>query len=159
MNLKELKELFKLVEKTDFREVEITHGELRVNIKRTHNGALEPVIYSHSVRGASDPVVIPAIKEAAIPSVIKEPVKEAPPKGVLITSPFVGTFYRAPAPDAKPFVDIGAKVQKGDTLCIVEAMKLMNEIEAEVDGVVKEIYPQNAQPVEFGAKLFLIEPA
>ncbi|MGB8930585.1 MAG: acetyl-CoA carboxylase biotin carboxyl carrier protein, partial [Anaeromyxobacteraceae bacterium] len=78
--------------------------------------------------------------------------------GTIVTSPFVGTFYRAPAPDAAPFTDVGLKVKKGQTLCIVEAMKLMNEIECEVDGTVAEILVQNATPVEFGEPLFRIVP-
>ncbi len=77
--------------------------------------------------------------------------------GNLITSPFVGTFYRAPAPDAAPFAEVGQRVEKGQTLCIVEAMKLMNEIEADVSGTVKSIFVENAQPVEFGQKLFSIQ--
>jgi acetyl-CoA carboxylase biotin carboxyl carrier protein len=77
----------------------------------------------------------------------------------VVTSPFVGTFYRAPSPDAAPFVDVGTVVKKGQVLCIVEAMKLMNEIESEVDGKVAEIFVLNATPVEFGEKLFRIEPA
>ncbi|HEX2254333.1 MAG TPA: acetyl-CoA carboxylase biotin carboxyl carrier protein, partial [Thermoanaerobaculia bacterium] len=74
----------------------------------------------------------------------------------VLTSPIVGTFYRAPAPDADPYVDVGSRVKKGQVLCIVEAMKLMNEIESDVDGVVVEVYPQNGQPVEFGEPLFAI---
>ena len=157
MNLKELKELFKIIEKTDFSEVDVTHGELRVNIKRNKGTMVsaEPVVYREvAERRASEP------KAASNPIAEKEIPKAIEPSamGVTVTSPFVGTFYRAPAPDAKPFVDVGSKVQKGATLCIVEAMKLMNEIESEVDGTVKEICVPNAQPVEFGAKLFIIEP-
>jgi acetyl-CoA carboxylase biotin carboxyl carrier protein len=84
--------------------------------------------------------------------------KAADKPGTTVTSPFVGTFYRAPSPDSPPFVEVGAVVNKGQVLCIVEAMKLMNEIEAEVPGRVAEIYVQNATPVEFGEKLFRIEP-
>jgi acetyl-CoA carboxylase biotin carboxyl carrier protein len=91
---------------------------------------------------------------------VAKPVEKAPEKpGHMVTSPFVGTFYRAPSPDAAPFVDVGTAVKKGQVLCIVEAMKLMNELEAEVDGKVAEIFVQNATPVEFGEKLFRIEPA
>ncbi len=84
--------------------------------------------------------------------------KAADKPGAIVNSPFVGTFYRAPSPDSPPFVDVGAKVKKGQTLCIVEAMKLMNEIESEVDGTVAEIFVQNATPVEFGEPLFRIVP-
>ncbi len=99
--------------------------------------------------------------EKARPSAPTRPAlaaPETPPKGHLITSPFVGTFYRTPAPDQPPFADVGTVVKKGQVLCIVEAMKLMNEIESEVAGKVVEILAQNAQPVEFGQPLFRLEP-
>ncbi|MGA8892332.1 MAG: acetyl-CoA carboxylase biotin carboxyl carrier protein, partial [Anaeromyxobacteraceae bacterium] len=104
----------------------------------------------------SAPVPAPAAPAAA-PA---KPAEKAPEKpGHVVTSPFVGTFYRAPSPDSPPFVDVGSVVKKGQVLCIVEAMKLMNEIEAEVDGKIAEILVLNATPVEFGEKLFRIEPA
>ncbi len=96
----------------------------------------------------------------SMPSRPTTPATSAPEKkGHIITSPFVGTFYRTPAPDQPAFVDVGAPVRKGQTLCIVEAMKLMNEIESEVAGKVAEVLVENAQPVEFGQPLFRIEPA
>ncbi len=95
---------------------------------------------------------------AAAPAVAPAPKAEAKP-GTVVTSPFVGTFYRAPSPDSPPFVDVGTVVKKGQVLCIVEAMKLMNEIEAETAGKIAEILVQNATPVEFGQPLFRIEPA
>ncbi len=150
MNLKELKELFRLVEKTDFSEVEVQSGDIKVNIKRGHGEVKDTVVYREPAVAISEPVTPFTQPTAAV-----VPVPEVP--GEVITSPFVGTFYRSPSPDAKPFVEVGSKVQKGDTLCIVEAMKLMNEIEAEIEGTVKQIYASNAQPVEFGEKLFLIE--
>jgi acetyl-CoA carboxylase biotin carboxyl carrier protein len=97
-------------------------------------------------------VAAPSPAAAAAPKAADKP-------GTIVTSPFVGTFYRAPSPDAAPFVDVGTVVKKGQVLCIVEAMKLMNEIEAEIGGKVAEIFVQNATPVEFGEKLFRIEPA
>jgi acetyl-CoA carboxylase biotin carboxyl carrier protein len=100
------------------------------------------------------PVSAAPAAAAAAPKAEAKPDKP----GVLVTSPFVGTFYRAPSPDSPPFVDVGSKVKKGQTLCIVEAMKLMNEIEAEADGTVAEILVQNATPVEFGEPLFRIVP-
>jgi len=100
---------------------------------------------------------VPAPAAAPVPA---KPAEKAPEKpGHVVTSPFVGTFYRAPSPDSPPFVDVGSVVKKGQVLCIVEAMKLMNEIEAEVDGKIAEILVLNATPVEFGEKLFRIEPA
>ncbi|HEY0095062.1 MAG TPA: acetyl-CoA carboxylase biotin carboxyl carrier protein, partial [Archangium sp.] len=109
-----------------------------------------PMEYASSPRAAThSPAAAPAAPA---------PAKPAEKAGQLITSPFVGTFYRTPAPDQPAFVDVGAVVKKGQVLCIVEAMKLMNEIEAEVSGRVAEILVQNGQPVEFGQALFRIEP-
>jgi acetyl-CoA carboxylase biotin carboxyl carrier protein len=105
---------------------------------------------------APPPTPLPAAAPA--PVAAAAPAKAEAKPGVMVSSPFVGTFYRAPSPDAPPFVDVGAKVKKGQTLCIVEAMKLMNEIESEVDGIVAEILVQNATPVEFGEPLFRIVP-
>ena len=108
----------------------------------------------HQLPVAATVAAPPAPAAAPAP---KAEVKADKP-GTLVTSPFVGTFYRAPSPESLPFVEIGAKVKKGQTLCIVEAMKLMNEIESETDGVVAEILAQNATPVEFGEALFRIVP-
>ena len=99
-------------------------------------------------------------RESGAPEPPEQDEKEGPPAGAhVVKSPIVGTFYRAPSPDADPFVREGDRVQKGQVLCIVEAMKLMNEIEAEVAGKILEIYPEDAQPVEFGEPLFAVEPA
>jgi acetyl-CoA carboxylase biotin carboxyl carrier protein len=112
---------------------------------------------------AAAPVALAAPVAAPVPAPAAPAAKaaeKAPEKpGHLVSSPFVGTFYRAPSPDSPPFVDVGSVVKKGQVLCIVEAMKLMNEIEAEVEGKIAEIYVLNATPVEFGEKLFRIEPA
>jgi acetyl-CoA carboxylase biotin carboxyl carrier protein len=107
------------------------------------------------------PVAATVAPLAAAPAAAPAPKADAKPAdkpGVLVTSPFVGTFYRAPSPESPPFVEVGQKVKKGQTLCIVEAMKLMNEIEAEQDGTVAEMLVQNATPVEFGEALFRIVP-
>ncbi len=153
MNLRELKEIFRLVEKTDFSEVEIVQGDLKVRIER---GKPAPVVMqaAHIVPHS---VPMPSVSPAAqVPSAAEE---ETPPaKGDFVTSPFVGTFYRAPSPDADPYVQVGQTVRKGQILCIIEAMKLMNEIESDYDGKIVDIYPENAQAVEFGEKLFRIEP-
>ena len=100
---------------------------------------------------AAAPAAAPAPVESAAPA-----AGAAPAGSHVLTSPIVGTFYRAPAPDSDPFVEVGSRVKKGQVLCIIEAMKLMNEIESDVDGVIAEIYPQNAQAVEFGEPLFAI---
>lgn len=155
MEIKKLKEILKIVEKTDFSEVEIVEKDWRLRIGR--NVANQPVAISY-----------PSVHAHAVPASTastQPPTQVAPPPvkpteevhGKVVTSPFVGTFYRSPSPDSPPFVDVGQKVQKGQTICIVEAMKLMNEIESDFDGKIVEIYPSNGQPVEFGEKLFRIE--
>jgi acetyl-CoA carboxylase biotin carboxyl carrier protein len=116
------------------------------------------------VASAAAPVALAAPVAAPVPAQVAAPAPKAAEKapekpGHMVSSPFVGTFYRAPSPDSPAFVDVGSVVKKGQVLCIVEAMKLMNEIEAEVEGKIAEIYVLNATPVEFGEKLFRIEPA
>src|SRR6266498_2553419 len=140
-SLDDVKKLVQLVEKSDVTHIEWEKGPEKVVIKRGNVAvaALAPV---------------PA-NAAAAP---KADAKPADKPGTLVTSPFVGTFYRAPSPESPPFVEVGAKVKKGQTLCIVEAMKLMNEIESETDGIVAEILVQNATPVEFSEPLFRIVP-
>lgn len=151
MNLKELKEIFRLVEKTDFSEVEIVQADFRIRIDRNKTSgetSYVPMNYPMQSRPSEK---VEDISRTNAPKVIVDD------KGVYVTSPFVGTFYRSPAPDADPYVSIGQQVKKGQVLCIVEAMKLMNEIEAEVDGKVVEIYSESGKAVEFGEKLFRIE--
>lgn len=152
MNLKELKEIFRLVEKTDFTEVEVVHGDFRVRIGRLRNdhGAHETFASYPKIQS------IPAEKQD-LPQPTSSQAKLAE-DGVFVTSPFVGTFYKSPSPDLDPYVQVGDIVKKGQILCIVEAMKLMNEIEADVDCKIVEIYPDNAQAVEFGERLFRVEP-
>lgn len=156
MDLKKLKEILKIVEKTDFAEVEIVEKDWRLRVGR--NSSNQPVAISYPAmqmpQAAAAPMAIPSAGTSAAPSA---PAKVEEVKGHIISSPFVGTFYRSPSPDSASFVDVGQKVQKGQTLCIVEAMKLMNEIESDFDGKIVEIYPSNGQPVEFGEKLFRIE--
>ena len=156
-SMDDVKKLVQLVEKSDVTHIEWEKGPDKVVIKR---GAAAPVAGSAPFVHAS-PVaapILPLAPVAAAPAAPKAEAKPADKPGVVVTSPFVGTFYRAPSPESPPFVDVGAKVKKGQTLCIVEAMKLMNEIESEADGVVAEILVQNAAPVEFGEPLFRIVP-
>lgn len=151
MDLRKLKTLMELFEASSIVEIEITEGEDRVRMVKNSAKAV---------------AVAPAVVEAVVPQVVA-PVAAAPAaapapeakkvEGTQVTSPMVGTFYRAPSPGADPFVEVGKQVKKGDTLCIIEAMKLLNEIEAEVSGTVKEILVENGQPVEFGQALFVIE--
>ncbi len=151
MDLRKLKKLIDLVEESGIAEIEVTEGEEKVRITRSL-AAPQPVY-------AAAPAVAAAPVPAAAAPVAAEGAPAAPARDLskAQTSPMVGTFYRAPGPNAPVFVEVGQSVNAGDTLCIIEAMKLMNEIEAERSGVVKEILVENGQPVEFGEPLFIIE--
>jgi acetyl-CoA carboxylase biotin carboxyl carrier protein len=143
MELEELKELIELLKETDVTELQIEKDGTKVKIKR------EKILSSIEIPVHKPPV----IQERAVVE-----TEDETQRLVTITSPIVGTFYRVPSPDANPFVEVGSKVSKGQVLCIVEAMKLMNEIESDVDGIVIKILVDNGQPVEYGEPLFLIEP-
>ncbi len=148
MDLRKLKTLIELVESSGIAELEIEEGEERVRITRTATSSLAPTALPTTVPVAPAPGLAPAAV----------PMQAAPvePDGHHVKSPMVGTFYRAATPGAKPFVDVGDTVEFGDTLCIIEAMKLMNEIESDKAGVVKQILVENGQPVEFGQPLVVI---
>ena len=151
MDLRKLKKLIDLVEESGISELELTEGEEKVRISRQPSGAqvqYAPYMQHHMMPMAA-PAAAPALPAAAEPAA---PAIE----GHVVKSPMVGTFYRAPSPDAKAFVDVGSSVSAGETLCIIEAMKLLNEIEADVSGVVKAILVENGQPVEYGEPLFII---
>jgi acetyl-CoA carboxylase biotin carboxyl carrier protein len=147
MNLKEIREILELLKGTDVTELEVVRGEDVLKVRRGTAGEMRPV-------AAAQPLPFPP---AALPAEDPAPPKE-PPKtaGKEIVSPIVGTFYRAPAPDAAPFVEVGSRVTKGQVLCIVEAMKIMNQIESDTGGVVVAILVENAQPVAYGQPLFHI---
>ncbi|EGQ9064389.1 acetyl-CoA carboxylase biotin carboxyl carrier protein [Vibrio parahaemolyticus] len=146
MDIRKIKKLIELVEESGIAELEISEGEESVRISRHGTAAPAPVHY------AAAPVAAP---------VADAPAAEAPaaavPAGHQVLSPMVGTFYRSPSPDAKSFVEVGQKVNAGDTLCIVEAMKMMNQIEADKSGVVTAILVEDGQPVEFDQPLVVIE--
>ena len=148
MDLRKLKKLIDLVQESGISELEVTEGEEKVRIAKQLTAA--PV--AHQVYAAAP--VAHAAPAAAAPAA--EPSAPALPEGHVVKSPMVGTFYRASSPDAKAFVEVGDSVKQGQTLCIVEAMKLLNEIEADASGVVKAILVENGQPVEFGEPLFII---
>jgi acetyl-CoA carboxylase biotin carboxyl carrier protein len=151
MDLRKLKKLIDLVQESGIGEIEITEGEEKVRISRQGNAA--PVIMAPAMSPmamAGQPMMMPPAAPAAA-----APAEE--PKGHTLKSPMVGTFYRAPSPGAPAFVEIGQAVTKGQTLCIIEAMKLLNEIESDAAGTVKAILVENGQPVEYGQPLFLIE--
>ena len=153
MDLRKLKTLIDLVAESGIAEIEVTEGEDKVRIVKhapTLVAAAPPAPVPTVVAGAAAAAPAPA----AAP-VTAEAVPE-PPKGSVVKSPMVGTFYRSPSPGAKSFVEVGQAVKPGDTLCIIEAMKLLNEIEAEVAGEVTEVLVENGQPVEYGQPLFVI---
>jgi len=154
MDLRKLKSLIELVETSGIAELEIQEGEERVRITRATAAVtgVQPVALHTTHHHAA------AALQAAAPAT--GPAAESPPvepEGHLVKSPMVGTFYRSATPGSKPFVEIGDRVEEGGTLCIIEAMKLMNEIESDKAGVVKAILTENGQPVEFGQPLFVIE--
>ena len=161
--LEDVRKLIALFEKTDVTHIAWKKGSEEVVLQRGAGGhspvALPAAPLAPALPAALAPVAPPppAAPAAAAPAA-KAEAKAADKPGVVVSSPFVGTFYRSPSPDSPPFVDVGQKVKKGQVLCIVEAMKLMNEIESEVDGTVAEILVANATPVEFGEPLFRIVP-
>lgn len=146
MDLRKIKTLIDLVQQSGIDELEISEGEEKVRISRGRpSGHVAVTAPAHTA-------VIPAAEAApAAP-----PAEPAAPEGHTIKSPMVGTFYRSAAPGSKPFVEIGQAVKAGDTVCIIEAMKLLNEIEADQDGIIKAILAENGQPVEFGQPLFVL---
>lgn len=144
VDLRKLKTLIDLVQQSGIAELEITEGEERVRISR---GVPAPLPQA----GAPAQPVTLAPAPAAAPA-----AAEPEPEGHVIRSPMVGTFYRASAPGAKPFVEVGDTVKSGQTLCIIEAMKLLNEIETDRDGIVKAVLAENGQPVEYGEPLFIL---
>lgn len=151
MDLRKLKTLIELVETSGIAELEIQEGEERVRITRALAPSAHTVMMHAPMAQAPQPVP-PAAPAAPVPV----PAVAEEPSGHVVKSPMVGTFYRAASPGAKAFVEVGDAVKEGDTLCIVEAMKLMNEIEADASGVVKAVLAENGQPVEFGQPLFLL---
>jgi acetyl-CoA carboxylase biotin carboxyl carrier protein len=153
MDLRKLKTLIELVESSGIAELEIQEGEERVRITRAPAGGG----VAAPAAAAPPPVQIAAAPAAAAPPAATEaPAAPEEPEGHIVRSPMVGTFYRASSPGTKPFVEVGDSVQVGDTLCIIEAMKLMNEIEADKAGVVKQLLAENGQAVEFGQPLVVI---
>jgi acetyl-CoA carboxylase biotin carboxyl carrier protein len=151
MDLRKLKSLIDLVQQSGIAELEVTEGEEKVRICRALPAApAAPPQVVHTVAA-------PAPQAGAVPAAAGAPAEhDAPAEGHVIRSPMVGTFYRSSAPGAKPFVEIGQAVKAGETLCIIEAMKLLNEIEADRDGVVKAVLVENGQPVEYGEPLILL---
>jgi acetyl-CoA carboxylase biotin carboxyl carrier protein len=154
MDIRKVKKLIELLEESGISEIEITEGEDAVRISRypppSHSQQAPPVV-TH--------VATPAAGQAAahVPGADDETVEAAPSDGHTVVAPMVGTFYTAPAPGAKPFVQVGSDIEAGDTICIIEAMKMMNQIEADKTGRIVSILVDNGEPVEFGQPLFIIE--
>jgi acetyl-CoA carboxylase biotin carboxyl carrier protein len=147
MDLRKLKKLIDLVEESGISELELTEGEEKVRISRALMPSQMPMMqYAAAPAPASHATPVPTAAEPVVAEIV----------GHIVKSPMVGTFYRSSSPDAKPFVDVGSKVAVGETLCIIEAMKLLNEIECDMAGVIKEILVENGQPVEYGEPLFVI---
>jgi len=156
VDLRKVKTLIDLVQQSGIAELEITEGEEKVRISRGTGASqqMAPVTYVAAPPPAAGPAAVPAA--AGAPAAPAESEAAAAPEGHVIRSPMVGTFYRSAAPGAKAFVEVGQAVKAGDTICIIEAMKLLNEIEADQDGTVKAILVENGQPVEYGEPLFIL---
>jgi acetyl-CoA carboxylase biotin carboxyl carrier protein len=152
MDLRKLKKLIDLVEESGISELELTEGEEKVRISRNLPQAQGTVHYAQPYMQHAQPAQAAPAAPVAEAAPAAEPVIE----GHVVKSPMVGTFYRSPSPESKSFVDIGSSVNVGDTLCIIEAMKLLNEIESDHAGVIKAILVENGQPVEYGEPLFII---
>lgn len=153
MTLKELKEMINLMEEHGLSELEVEKEGLKIRLKRGPSGKVvsETIPMSGTIPSAPHAQAVPAVGQ----QVARDTVEDA--NGVIIRSPMVGTFYSAPAPDAAPYVAKGKRVNEGDVLCIIEAMKLMNEIKSDVGGILSEILVENGQPVEFDQPLFKIQ--
>lgn len=152
MDLRKLKTLIDLVAESGIAELEVTEGEDRVRIAKFSPAPAAPTGSTTLITGPATTTV--AANGSSSPVAVAAPVE---PEGHAVKSPMVGTFYRSPSPGAASFIELGQTVKPGDTLCIIEAMKLLNEIEAEVGGTVKQILVENGQPVEYGQTLFIIE--
>ena len=153
MDLRKLKTLIDLVAESDIAELEVTEGESKVRIVKSGPAPQNQMVMMQPQGMQYAPQYAAAPSAPAAAAVSDVPAEEP---GHVVKSPMVGTFYRSSAPGSLPFVEVGASVKEGDTLCIIEAMKLLNEIDAEVSGVIKQILVENGQPVEFGQPLFVI---
>jgi acetyl-CoA carboxylase biotin carboxyl carrier protein len=149
MDLRKLKTLIDLVAESDIAELEVTEGESKVRIVKSSAAPQSQMIMMQPQQAMQQPLAATAPLPAT-------PVAIVEPQGHIVKSPMVGSFYRSSAPGSPPFVEVGSTVKEGDTLCIIEAMKLLNEIDADASGVVKQILVENGQPVEFGQPLFVI---
>lgn len=158
MNLKELKELIEMLKGTDISELEIERSGVKVRLRKGGDVTFHPAMPRMEYPPAA--IVAPGVPETpAAASGAEKPAEQTKSNQIKVTSPIVGTFYRASSPDKPPYVETGDTVKMGQVLCIIEAMKLMNEIESETAGKIVQILVENGQPVEYGQPLFVIEPA
>jgi oxaloacetate decarboxylase alpha subunit len=150
MNIKEIKEMIALMNENGLMELEVEKDGMRIRLKKTSSG----------IEGFPGPVVVERhnIEPPQVQSEVREPKDKSSLNSVEIKAPMVGTFYRSPSPEAPPYAEVGQTIEAGQVICIVEAMKLMNEIKSEIKGKVLEILVDNAEPVEFGQPMFLVEP-
>lgn len=155
IDIRKIKKLIEMIEASDIAEIKISEGEESVRISRYSRNAPAAIAYAPAPAPAA-PAIPAAITANATDAVVSTPAP-AVPAGKLIRSPMVGTFYSAPSPDADDFVKVGSTVKTGDTVCIIEAMKMFNRIEAEVSGKIVEILVENGQPVEYDEPLFVVE--
>lgn len=153
MDLRKLKTLIDLVAESDIAELEVTEGESKVRIVKSGMAPQNQMVMMHP---QGSPQYAPQYAVAPVATVAAASETPAEIPGHIVKSPMVGTFYRSAAPGSPAFVEIGSSVKEGDTLCIIEAMKLLNEIDADTSGVIKQILVENGQPVEFGQPLFVI---
>ena len=152
MDIRKVKKLIELIEESGVAEIEIHEGEESIRISR-YSQVAAPVVAAPAMSApAAAPAATQTTSEAPAGGAEKQEIK-----GHQVTAPMVGTFYRAPSPGAKPFVEVGQRVNAGDTLCIIEAMKMLNQIESDKDGTVTAILAENAEPVEYGQTIFVIE--
>ena len=164
MDLKEIQALIKFVAKSGAQEVSLETEDLKINIKTTSEGSDQPTIIQAVAPQAAMPVAAaPAPAPAAAPAAPAAPAAEAPAEDnsnyIEVKSPMIGTFYRSPSPDQDAFVKVGSEIKPGDVLCIVEAMKLFNEIESEVSGKIVKVLVDDQSPIEYDQPLFLVDPS
>ena len=153
MDIKDIQEILKVIQGTEIEEIELTKGNETIRIKR----GLSSTQHSAPNNQRPETAAVSATQQPGVPPPQSVSRKEG--KEVSVNSPFVGTFYRSSSPGNPPFVEVGTKVKKGQVLCVVEAMKLMNEIEAEFNGTIKSIMKEDGNPVQFGEPLFIVEPS
>jgi acetyl-CoA carboxylase biotin carboxyl carrier protein len=157
LDISDLKEILRILEAQDITEFELEQDGVKLRVCRSSGAGAVAAVRSHLVPAGAAATAPPG-SPAAPPAEAAAPA-EPPANGTVVKSPIVGTFYRAPDPNSPPFVSVGDRVKVGQVLCIIEAMKLMNEIEAEVAGEVLKVHPENGQPVQYGDPLFTVRPA